>query len=227
VLPAQDTAVIREWTKHSSPLVRKVAVEHLSWHGPAGWDDLHAWLLDPDKDVRYAVIGNVSDSYSHAISSLYTADKGRAIRLLSEAAERYADYSAVTQMRMLAGRDEEAFELVWAAGERILACDNIDATTAIVVGFFEDVISDRNMGPDDPHIKSWLGGDDWGRKVALLDIGRYLKLQHGRMREITTVLAGDRNGDIAAMAREVLKDNPVPVVPHKTGGKSAKKRSAR
>jgi len=159
---------------------RAIAIEEIISSYPVTADEVDAWALDEDPDVRLVVLQ--SDHFTR----LKDEEPERYLSLLVQMAARYNDYQAGFAMRELAGNNAW-FERVWQAAEELLDRNDINLNTMLICAFFEDVIVDRKMKPDDPHLQRWLDGRDYRR----LEIMRYLVKYHrseGPYRAIGRVL---------------------------------------
>lgn len=55
-LPPEDRALLRQWAASAPAEVRAAAVEALCAIEPVSWEELKAWALDENADVRRAVL---------------------------------------------------------------------------------------------------------------------------------------------------------------------------
>lgn len=208
-LPPAEVDFVRSFARDKSGFVRAAAVQYLATKGPVSWDELESWLLDPAEEVRLQVLQQMGSEFD-AVGTLCATDLSRSIDLVIKSYMLFPHVEADLWLREMAERDDATFDAVWRAAETVLDCENFDAISAIVIGFFEDVIPDRNWGPDDRHIQPWIEGDEWNRKAALLNIGEYLHLNYGKTREIVEALSRDTNPEIADRAKRILaEDAPV------------------
>lgn len=199
----EETELLLKWSREAGRKTRRVAVEFLvDYEGPCLWEDLETWAQDEDQDVRYPVVsGPMTDS----IEAMIVADKARWIGLLSQAAERYPDdYQPAFVLCDLAKQEPEWLELTWDAAESLLNIGDPELYTMLEVSYFEHVIPDLGLGPDDKHIRRWLSGSDGTRQRILLGIAAYWGLESGKMREIVEALTHTKDKQIASIAEGVL-----------------------
>lgn len=194
--------LLQQWSREAGPKTRRVAVQFLIDHGPCSWEDLETWALDVDQDVRYPV---VSGPIFDPVEAMILADKARWVRLLSRAAERYPDdYQPAFALFDLTRKNRETLDLTWDVAESLLNIGDPELYTMLEVSYFEHVIPDLGLGPDDKHIRRWLSGSDGTRQRMLLGIAAYWGLDSGKMREIVEALTHARDKHIASIAEGVL-----------------------
>lgn len=200
-LSGQETELLRKWSRAAGPKTRRVAVGFLVDFCPCSWDELETWARDDDQDVRHQV---VYGGYGLAREQL-RSDKARWICLLSEAAERYPDdYQPSFVLRDLASENLETLDLTWDAANRLLDTNDAELNTMLYVGYFEHVVPDMGMGPDDRHVEPWIRGSDEKRQRMLLRIAAYWGLDNGRMQEVVEALTRAKVRCVAGLARDVL-----------------------
>jgi hypothetical protein len=198
----QEIELLRTWAARGGPDTRRVAVRFLVDNGPCSWEDLETWSQDPDQDIRYPV---VSGPIFDPVRQMLESDKPRWVRLLTEAAWRYPDdYQPAFVLRDLAAENPAALDLTWEAASSLWDVNDPELNTMLFVGYFEHVIPDLGLGPDDKHVEPWITGADQGRQRLLLQIATCWGLDAGRMREIVQALAGSKVKNTAELARGVL-----------------------
>jgi len=203
VLHHDDVVLLRQWTENSEPFVRQGAVQALCEFGPVNWEDLEAWLCDENEDVVRMVIWSMENHITKSAAwSLCESDKKKCAVLLCEVVKQKASMAVAIQLRMLADEDEW-LEIIWPKAEEVL--DAGGDLTAIIVGFFEDVIKERNWGPDDPHLCHWFEPEYELRQYALLKVAAWMGLNEGRLREIVERLTQSSHAEIVRIACGVLK----------------------
>lgn len=208
-----ELELLRQYAEDKDPYFRAPAVSELCASWPVSWEDLEKWALDTAELVRSNAIGEMESDFRPA-GELCRTDKARFVALLEEAIRRYGDYAAGNALYWISAEDDEMLELTWAAAERLLSPDDVDSNTVVNVCYLEHVITDKNWGPDDPHIAPWIKGTDIVRKCMLLNVASWMGLGDGRLREITEALSRDADKDIAAGARELLARNEDKDRPH-------------
>lgn len=218
-----DLQILREYAKHQSPPVRKAAIEYLLYEASITWEDLEAWALDPDEEVRTLVIDDNMGSNNTELGKFCRTDKKRFVDLLARAVEQYEDYTAGRVLRSVSAEDDELLELVWSAAEYLIGLDDPGVNTIVWVNLVEHIVPDHNWGPDDPHVRRWIESDNPTGKILLLDAADYLHLKGGKWREITEALTHDSDPEIASCARQILVANPVKAEPKNQSHKKPRK----
>jgi hypothetical protein len=203
-LASDEVELVRKWSREAGPKTRYSASNYLFWHGPCSIEDIEAWAMDAEEGVR-SLIADVVDICPG--SKVLFADKERFARLVSAVAERFPnDFSPIHTLRDFTKKDSEWLELSWREANRLLDIDNADLTSVLIVSYFEHVIVEQNWGPDDPHIRSWVYGNDAKRKQILLEVACWMGLDDGRLREIVQALAKSQDKDISSCAECALKN---------------------
>lgn len=204
-LSAEDEAVVRECLTDPSPAVREKSVYVLGNLGPVTWDDVTAWLLDPSEDVRNTACMHAELSLT-PVGQLCDADKDRCAMLLADSWIAWPRAGGVSVTLSMQGMHEEGWlEPTWRAAERLLGVGNEDITASLRCGYFEDMVKHFRMGPDDPHIRPWIEGDDKTRKHILLAIASWLQMREDNLCAIVAALKDDSDPEIANCARKMLE----------------------
>lgn len=205
--------LLRSYTEGEDSDNRRYGIGQLCAYGLVSWEDIEKWVLDADEDVRRRVISAIEGS--GAACELRRTDEARAIALLEKTIARYVDYSASHALLWISQESDQMLELTWAAADRLQRLENQDIYTAILVGYFEDVITGNNWGPDDPHIRPWIENLDVVGRSTLFNVAWWNGLGDGRLREIMETLARDSDPETASAAKKLLdrnepKDQPLP-----------------
>lgn len=197
---AEDEAIVRSCLADQSPKVREAVIDALVDLNAVTWEDLEVWLFDADEDVR--------GSARQAIRgpSREEADDERIVTLLERSFKAFPDdWGPDVAMTMMACMSPGAFlELTWQAAERLLDYGNGKIALSLQCGYFESVIQQFNMGPDDRHIRPWVQGSDSKRKNLLLAVAGWLRLREENLVAIASALAGDADAEISDLARRML-----------------------
>jgi len=198
----ENIAAAREHVHHPDPKIRCRWISFLAQNGPCNWDDIYSWALDPDEDIRWRILYSIGSTMD-AAGYLCSTDKARCTKILSEAAEKYMDMQVGITMCELAKIDKEWLELTWQAADELIEHAGQQLRTTMVCGYLEHVVMDNNWGPEDPHIRRWIEGDNLEKKLILLKMATYLGLSTGRMWDIVKALS-DGDEKISPIAHGVL-----------------------
>jgi hypothetical protein len=201
-LPPDDRVLLRGWEGDGRGEVRAAAVEALCAIEPVTWAEIERWALDPDDEVRRAVLFSM-ESPDTSARALRWADDNRFIRLLLAMAEGRVDYPAGMALADLS-REDELLERIWPEVVRLLDRNEPALNTMLLCTYFEHIIAERQWGPDSTRLKSWVHGDSEVRQRTLLIAACWMGLQAGRYHEIALALAQSPIPRIAALARGVL-----------------------
>ena len=200
-LPAEDVEVVRSYVGHEDSGIRAVLAKMLAQEGSITWEDLEAWLMDPDINVREETAFALSMSFFSA-GSLCRTDKKRCAHLLAASAERY--HSLSVEAWSLSRDDDEWLDAFWPEVERLLDLGDEDLYYNIVCGFLEDVLRYRHFGPDDPHIKPWIESCSVERKMALLGVAGWLGINDPKLHGIADALVHDDSAEVSNTAKAIL-----------------------
>lgn len=210
-LSKDDLYLLRRYAKDKNRAVASAALEVLIEEirsrcedGPISWEELEAWGLDPEDDVRHEVMYAIGSRDAEAYELCWT-DRPRCARLIGEAVDHYMDHPADAALWSLSRYNDEWFDACWAEATRLVDEADPEIIEMLSNGFVEDVIKIKGAGPDDPRIKSWIESDKQGRKLALLGVTQWLPLNEGRLREIVEALANDNDEKIASTAKQLIK----------------------
>lgn len=204
-LKPEDVAVLQQCLREGGSKTRNVAASYISWHGPICWNDVELIAFDPDWDVRYEVVGYL-DSEWRAASRLCLSGKARCVQLVADVAVKYPDeYQSATILKELSYRDDEWLDLTWKAINDLVEIDDPDINTKVLVCYLEHVVIDRNWGPDDSHINSWVYGDDCAKQGFLLMIAAQEELDKGKLRDIIQALTNSKHIRIRTSAKDVIE----------------------
>lgn len=202
----QEVALLRRWSREAGPKTRGVAVNFLFWNGPCDWEDLEAWMLDQDREIRGRVFGDLSTFGDSTVGGrLCCSDKVHSVAAIAASAERYTDdLQSISALFELTWLSSDWIDCTWKQADRLLDVDDIDLRTHLVVGYFEDVISEQGWGPDDSHIREWIDGSDGWRQLVLLKVAAWLRLDTEPLRAIAKALTHSRVKEIRPLARGLL-----------------------
>jgi len=201
----EEVVLIRKWSFEAGPKTRKVASSYLFWNGPCSWEDISQWATDADCDVRYGIVQDAMTFGNESFGGREClVDKERFIKLVSSVAERYTDdHQAIFALRELAEKGDEWLELSWREANRLLALNDVNLNTALIVSYFEDVIPHFHWGPLDSHIMSWVYGKDSFRQCIFLKIATWVGIDN-TLREIIQELTKSFDPEIVSLAKGVL-----------------------
>jgi hypothetical protein len=203
-ISSEDIALAKENARHFDPRVRAKAIGFLAKNGPCSWDDLRSWALDAEGEIRLQALYSIGSGMD-AASYLCESDKAKCSGILAAAAERYADLQVGITMCKLAERDAEWLDLTWQIADQLVEHGSEDQRSAMMFGFLERLIPERDWGPDDTHIRSWILSGGVQKKLLLLKIAAFRGLETGRMKEIVEEIARDRDPYIGSLAQGVLE----------------------
>lgn len=202
-LSESDIEVLYELSRDYDALIRKLAITILSREASSlTWDDIEGWLLDPDTKVRESAF--VAALAEPVTARLCESDKQRFLNIVLKGAQLYDDGIFAMILRHLSEKNEEWRDLTWETANQLINVGEPFVFASLVTGYFEHVISGNNWGPDDVHLRPWIEGTDTVRKGILLDVGAYLHLIGGKLREIVEALSHDPDEKIAQDAKVIL-----------------------
>ncbi|MHB0936055.1 MAG: hypothetical protein ACYDCO_03195 [Armatimonadota bacterium] len=202
-LPPDDRGLLRQWAKDAPAEVRAAAVEALCAIEPVTWNELEAWAMDEDGDVRRAVLLSMETPDTSACAQRWT-NENRFIRLLLAMAERRADYPAGMALADLS-QDDELLERIWPEMVRLLDKNEPALNAMLLSTYFEHIITEHRWGPNSTLLQSWFTEEHEARQRMLLIAACWMGLQAGRLGEIAQALARSPNPRIAALAQGVLE----------------------
>lgn len=204
---SEEVEQLQKLSREAGPKTRCVVAEFLMYHGPCSWDDLEAWILDSCKDVRERVIGDIQTFGDHTVGGrLCSGDRKRCVDLIARSCEMNPGESdmLLTELCFFATGEPGWLELTWEAANRLLDIDNTELSTSLVVCYFEHVIPDLGWGPDDPHIRPWIEGEDHRRQIFLLKIAAWCRFEPECLRVIVKALTHSKVKEIRALARGLV-----------------------
>lgn len=193
--------LVRERSKDLDPVRRKPWIEILAEHGPCTWEDLWTWLTDSSPEVRQAVSWKLDTEYRRC-GELCASDPARCIDIVGRAGGCTDDRGTGGALYDLSRKSPEWLELTWREADRLVDVGGQNLHSGLVVGYFEDVIP--AWGPDDPHIRPWLDGDNVQRKCILLEVASWNGLDDGHLREIVQTLTHDSDDGVREWASNLL-----------------------
>lgn len=209
-LSQEDLDVLHKYARDKNRDVSRVAIDILVEEirsrcedGPVTWEELEAWSMDAEDELRHEVMYAIGSRDAEAYELCWT-DRPRCARLIGEAVDHYMDHPADAALWSLSRYNDEWFDACWAEATRLVDEEDLEIIEMLANGYIEDVLRFKGLGPDDPHIKSWIESDKRGRKLTLLGVTQWLPLDEGRMREIIEALAKDSDEEIAAKAKNLL-----------------------
>ncbi|MEI6916121.1 MAG: HEAT repeat domain-containing protein [Armatimonadota bacterium] len=203
-LQHEDKEILQTCYRHADPDIRRAVVDVLVHEkGAADWDGLEQWLMDPDENVRREAVWGVGTGWGWTLNDFQEAECRRLVELIERNIVTYADVSAVAFLHDFPSQYPDCFELVWQTAERLLSVDSNDVWSAIVVGYYEDVLTENNLGPDDPHISSWLTTDKAG---VILVVADWMGPEKGRLADILRVLEKSEDWRVTRDARLLLEN---------------------
>ena len=195
-----DEASLRQWATNPDPQMRRIAIDRLLKTARIGWDDMEKWLLDEDSETRALVL----DSMWHGpLKSLCETDKRRSVKLLFNVAHQFQDYY-VGRILLRFSTESAWLDEIWPQVENMIDQGDPILMTMFICTFLEQILPEHAWTPQDPHLRSWVSGDNTLRQYALLKTAAWLSMSNGQMKDLVQALTESSDSVIAENARALL-----------------------